>query len=105
MKKIAYNVERWNKENPPSESEVLDMVEEKGFSGYQWSNSPGDVYGAHRHSYDKIIFILRGSITFGLPAERVQVKLNVGDRLDLPKDTLHDAVVGPMGVSCLEVHR
>jgi hypothetical protein len=28
----------------------------------------------------------------------------VGDRLDLPAGTAHDAVVGPDGVTCLEAH-
>ncbi len=32
------------------------------------------------------------------------VELRVGDRLDLPAGTSHDAVVGPDGVSCLEAH-
>lgn len=105
MKKIAYNVDRWDKEYAPSESEVLNIAAELGLSGYEWANSPGDVYGAHRHAFDKIIFILRGSITFGLPAEGIQVLLNAGDRLDLPKGTLHNAVAGPTGVSCLEIHR
>jgi hypothetical protein len=31
--------------------------------------------------------------------------LNPGDRLDLPAGTVHDAVVGPQGVVCLEAHR
>lgn len=105
MKKLAYHVDRWDKGNPPSASEVLDMAAQLGLSGYQWSNGPGDVYGAHRHSFDKIIFVLQGSITFGLPAEGVQVIMNAGDRLDLSRDTLHNAVVGPAGVSCLEIHR
>ena len=28
-----------------------------------------------------------------------------GDRLELPAGTLHEAVVGPAGVDCLEAHR
>ena len=30
--------------------------------------------------------------------------LGVGDRLDLPAGTRHDALVGPTGVTCLEAH-
>jgi hypothetical protein len=33
------------------------------------------------------------------------VTLNAGDRLELPAGTLHDAIVGPRGVVCLEAHR
>jgi hypothetical protein len=28
----------------------------------------------------------------------------MGDRLDLPAGTRHDALVGPTGVTCLEAH-
>ena len=31
--------------------------------------------------------------------------MTVGDRLDLPAGTAHDAVVGADGVACLEAHR
>lgn len=105
MSKVTYNVERSSGETPPSEEEILRMVTEKGLSGYRWSNLPGDVYGAHSHAFDKIIFVIQGSITFGLPSNEIQILLRAGDRLDLTQDMVHDAVVGPQGVVCLEVHR
>jgi quercetin dioxygenase-like cupin family protein len=67
-----------------------------------WANGPGDRYGAHDHPYDKVIVPTSGSIRFGLPATGETVALAVGDRLELPAGTRHDAVVGPDGVSCLE---
>ena len=45
-----------------------------------------------------------GDIVFGLPGAGTRVELAVGDRLDLPAGTQHDAVVGPRGVTCLEAH-
>jgi quercetin dioxygenase-like cupin family protein len=77
----------------------------EGVPPYRWSNRPGDVYGAHTHSFHKVIYVVQGSITFGLPGEGRQVNLKVGDRLDLPAGVRHDAVVGPEGVVCLEGHR
>ncbi|HLO35805.1 MAG TPA: hypothetical protein VK194_06975 [Candidatus Deferrimicrobium sp.] len=70
-----------------------------------WSNGPGDRYGAHEHGYDKVIVVASGSIVFGLPDAGRSVALAAGDRLELPAGTRHDAVVGPLGVSCLEAHR
>jgi len=81
------------------------MIAEKGLSGYRWSNPPEDVYGSHSHAFHKIIYIIQGSITFGLPLEEIQILLNAGDRLDLARDTVHDAIVGAQGVVCLEIHR
>jgi hypothetical protein len=47
--------------------------------------------------------VAAGSIRFGL-GERPGVDLTVGDRLELPAGTTHDALVGPGGVTCLEAH-
>jgi hypothetical protein len=76
----------------------------EGLEPYAWSNGPGDLYPAHEHGYDKVLVVDSGSIRFGLPDRREVVELEVGDRLELPARTIHDAVVGPIGVTCLEAH-
>jgi quercetin dioxygenase-like cupin family protein len=105
MSAIAYKLERWSGDSPPSEAEILRMLGEQELSGYRLSNHPGDVYGEHGHSFHKINFVIQGSITFGFPLEVIQISLNAGDRLDLARDTVHDAFVGAQGVVCLEIHR
>ena len=76
----------------------------EGLDAGSWSNGPGDRYGAHDHAYDKVLVVASGSIQFGLPDLDRSVELRVGDRLDLPAGTRHDAVVGGAGVMCLEAH-
>jgi quercetin dioxygenase-like cupin family protein len=78
---------------------------EDGLSPYAWSNGPHDIYSAHAHSYNKIIYVVQGSIAFGLPELGEKLTLKAGDRLDLPAGTVHDAVVGAHGVICLEAHK
>ncbi len=95
----------WAGSDPPTESTLMSFCAEKGLSPYQWSNGPNDVYSAHSHSYDKVIYVVSGSITFGLPEEGREILMKAGDRLDLPADTVHAAVVGPQGVTCLEAHK
>lgn len=75
-----------------------------GLQPSAWANGPGDRYAVHRHDYDKVIVVERGSIRFGLAATGDAVELEVGDRLDLPAGTDHDALVGSDGVACLEAH-
>lgn len=79
----------------------------EGLDPTGWSNGSGDRYATHDHGYDKVIVVQRGSIRFGLPgsATIATVDLAAGDRLELPAGTVHDAVVGPSGVACLEAHR
>lgn len=84
--------------------DLAGRLRTEGLDPSPWSNGPGDRYGAHEHGYDKVIAVAAGSITFGLPGEGRTIELHVGDRLELPAGTSHDAVVGPSGVTCLEAH-
>lgn len=80
------------------------MVDE-GLDPYSWSNGPSDVYSSHSHSYDKVIYVVQGSITFVLPKLGKSLTLKTGDRLDLPAGVVHNANVGSEGVVCLEGHK
>ena len=84
--------------------DVAPRLRAEGLDPSPWSNGPGDRYGAHEHGYDKVIVVASGSITFGLPGSGESIALDVGDRLELPAGTSHDAVVGPLGVTCFEAH-
>jgi quercetin dioxygenase-like cupin family protein len=76
----------------------------EGLSASAWENGPGERYAAHQHGYDKVLVVAAGAIRFGLPDVGRDMELGVGDRLDLPAGTAHNAVVGPSGVRCLEAH-
>lgn len=99
------HVTPWSDSTPPTESTLRQLYADEGLSPYQWSNGPHDVYSAHSHSYNKVIYVVRGSITFGLPELHQQLAMKAGDRLDLPAGVVHDAVVGAQGVVCLEAHK
>jgi quercetin dioxygenase-like cupin family protein len=72
---------------------------------YSWSNGPGDRYAPHSHGYEKVLYCVDGSITFLLESEGKRLELNPGDRMVLPAGTVHAAVVGPSGCTCIEGHR
>jgi uncharacterized protein YjlB len=72
---------------------------------YPWSNGPGDRYAAHSHNYEKVLYCVDGSITFVLEAEGRRLELKAGDRMVLPAGTVHSAVVGPAGCTCIEGQR
>lgn len=75
---------------------------DEGLDPGAWSNGPGDRYATHDHHYDKVIVVASGSIRFGLAVGPIDLEL--GDRLELPAGTAHDAIVGPHAVTCLEAH-
>ena len=95
----------WTDSVPPTQATLWRLMTDEGLSPYSWSNGPHDVYSGHSHSYNKVIYVVQGSITFGLPALGQKLILKAGDRLDLPAGIVHDAVVGGQGVICLEAHK
>jgi uncharacterized protein YjlB len=95
----------WSDPVPPTQSTLWRLMTAEGLDPYAWSNGPYDIYSAHSHSYNKVIYVVQGSIIFGLPELGQQLALKAGDRLDLPAGVVHDAHVGAQGVVCLEAHK
>jgi quercetin dioxygenase-like cupin family protein len=93
----------WTSPELPAGSAILRLLTAEGLTATLWSNAPYDSYPVHSHHYHKVLYVLFGSITFGVAGE--QITLNPGDRLDLPKGILHDARVGQAGVVCLEAQK
>jgi uncharacterized protein YjlB len=86
------------------EAHLRQRLRDEGLEPSAWGNGPHDRYSAHDHGYDKVIVVAAGSIRFGLPDCGGGLELAVGDRLELPAGTTHDALVGGDGVTCLEAH-
>ena len=83
------------------------MAKLRGEAGscYSWSNGPDDRYAAHDHSYEKVLYCVEGSIDFVLEESGRTIALRAGDRMVLPAHTLHSAVVGREGCTCIEGRR
>jgi quercetin dioxygenase-like cupin family protein len=79
-------------------------MRDQGLEPAVWSNLAGERFEEHAHDYDKIVVVVEGSIIFGMPGYGVGLMAGPGERVDLPAEVRHDAVVGPKGVTCLEAH-
>lgn len=84
----------------PAMPELMARLRQEADGCYAWSNGPGDAYAEHRHSYEKVLYCVAGSITF-LLRDR-DIDLRPGDRMVLPAGTPHAAKVGPDGCTCIE---
>jgi quercetin dioxygenase-like cupin family protein len=99
---------RWQGAGEPQEQELRSKMQKEGLAPYSWSNGPGDTYAVHSHSYEKVLYCVRGSIRFVLPDQPENARaidLAAGDCMILPAHTRHSAYVGPQGVMCLEATR
>jgi quercetin dioxygenase-like cupin family protein len=85
--------------------DLMEKLRSEATGCYSWSNGPGDRYAAHSHGYEKVLYCVDGSITFVLEDEDRRFLLRPGDRMVLPVGTLHSAVVGPHGCTCIEGRR
>ena len=89
----------------PTFDELMATLRAEASGCYSWSNGPGDRYAAHTHNYEKVLYCVDGSITFNLEDEGRELDLKPGDRMVLPRATVHSAVVGSGGCTCIEGHR
>jgi len=85
--------------------DLMTTLRREAGSCYSWSNGPHDKYAAHSHPYEKVLYCVEGSITFELERDGKRVELSPGDRMVLPPGTVHSAVVGPTGCTCIEGKR
>jgi quercetin dioxygenase-like cupin family protein len=89
----------------PTFDELMAKLRSEASGCYSWSNGPGDRYAAHSHNYEKVLYCVDGSITFNLENAGRKLELKPGDRMVLPAETVHSAVVGSRGCTCIEGHR
>jgi quercetin dioxygenase-like cupin family protein len=85
--------------------ELMTRLRSEASGCYSWSNGPGDRYAPHSHSYEKVLYCVDGSITFVLEGDGKRLGLKPGDRMVLPAGTVHSAIVGSSGCTCIEGHR
>ncbi|HEY3194865.1 MAG TPA: cupin domain-containing protein [Candidatus Dormibacteraeota bacterium] len=88
-----------------TQGELMKRLRGEATGCYSWSNGPGDRYAPHSHGYEKVLYCVEGSITFVLEANGERLELKPGDRMNLPVGTVHSAVVGPHGCTCIEGKR
>jgi quercetin dioxygenase-like cupin family protein len=85
--------------------DLMTQLRSEATGCYSWSNGPGDRYAPHTHDYEKVLYCVDGSINFVVEPGGRTVELRAGDRMELPAGTVHSAVVGHEGCTCIEGRR
>lgn len=78
-----------------SEDEIEAKIREEGFEPKRFHNSPGDIYEPHQHSETALIAYLVGSMKVKVGDKNYICRK--GDKLFIPGNTIHSAVVGKEG--------
>ncbi len=62
---------------------------------YMCDDVPGKIYDAHQHPYRSVHLVLQGSMRITMNGNSHQVSL--GERSDVPQNTMHSVVIGDEG--------
>ncbi|HZR84683.1 MAG TPA: cupin domain-containing protein [Candidatus Binatia bacterium] len=89
----------WAEHASPAEPELRRRLEAEGFSVSLWSDRPYAHYAPHSHDHDESLWVVEGEIAFG--ANGAEYRLGPGDRLMLPRGTVHTADAGSEGATYL----
>ena len=101
----APHVTHWEAANSPTEQLLMEIMQKQGLHPVTWSNGPGDTYSPRKHDYLRIIYVVRGTVTFIFPLLKQRITLIAGDRLELPSGIVHRVEIGHEGVTCVEGHQ
>lgn len=87
----------------PAEDDVRAALEKEGANVNSWSADAGTTNDPEGASNNRSVVVIAGMVRFTLPDHPDEfADLMAGDRIDIPKGTLHGMMVGPAGVSVIE---
>ena len=89
----------WDERGTPTESELRRQLEAEGFDALVWRDPPHRAYEPHSHARDESLWVVRGAIVFTIAG--AVYPLGPGDRLLLPRGTVHAARAGDEGATYL----
>ncbi len=89
----------WNGTESEPEEVLRQKLVDEGFDVFRWRDEAGADYQAHSHDHDESLWVIDGEMVFG--ASGREFRLHPGDRLMLPKGTVHTARAGTSGVTYL----
>jgi quercetin dioxygenase-like cupin family protein len=89
----------WSAAEAPTEDVLRRHLEADGFDAFTWEDAAGADYRAHAHDHDESLWVIEGEMTFG--ADGKELRLGPGDRLMLPRGTIHTARAGREGARYL----
>jgi quercetin dioxygenase-like cupin family protein len=89
----------WSGPGAPTEDALRRRLAADGFDAFSWEDGPDATYSPHSHDHDESLWVVDGDITFG--ADGAEFRLGCGDRLMLPRGTVHTARAGAQGARYL----
>jgi quercetin dioxygenase-like cupin family protein len=101
-KQATVHIKRWQGAQHPTMQNITRIMQQEGLRPYMWTNMPNHRYAIRSHGYDKVLFVIEGTLELILPDSNERVKMRGGDRADIPAGVRHGTNVGTSGAKCVE---
>jgi len=98
----AVRVRHWQGGQHPTIVSINRLMQQEGLRPYMWMNMPNHRYAVRSHGYDKVLYVIEGTLDVTLPDSNQSVRLRAGDRIDIPAGVRHGSMVGFGGAKCVE---
>lgn len=98
----SVTIKRWTGGQHPTVSTITKLMQQENLRPYMWVNMPNHSYAVRSHGYDKILYVIEGTVELTLPDTNERLSLRAGDRVEIPAGVRHGTVVGIKGAKCVE---
>jgi mannose-6-phosphate isomerase-like protein (cupin superfamily) len=102
VKDDVVRITRWRGGQYPTLSTITRLMKSEGLRPYMWMNMPNHRYAVRSHGYNKVLFVIEGTVELVFPDSNQRVALKAGDRTDIPAGVRHGTIVGKAGAKCVE---
>ncbi len=89
----------WNGNGSVDVNTLQQQLEQEGFNVFRWRDEAGASYEPHSHEHDESLWVIDGELVFGAAGR--DFRLRPGDRLMLPRGTVHTVRAGAAGATYL----
>ncbi len=84
-------VSRWQAPVLPTGEHIKMIFEREGLQPFEETYAPGDTVAAHRHPFDEVRMLVKGSLLIDIAGNRLL--LRAGDKIIIPSNTKHSKKV------------
>lgn len=102
VKEATIAITRWQGSQHPTMSNIMSIMKKESLRPYTWQNKANHRYAVRSHNYNKVLYVLEGTIEVILPDNNQRINLRRGDRIDIPAGARHGMIVGRNGAQCVE---
>jgi len=97
ISKPAVRVSLWDGPGRPTEETLRARLTADGYQTVKWSSEPATGYPPHAHIYPEVLWLVSGSLTVILLAEKRLLELVAGDRIEIPRGLTHGTMASADG--------